>query len=206
MNQVKIGKFIAECRKKQNLTQLELAQKLNVTDRAISKWENGRGIPDASLMISLCNILNISVTDLLNGEKVTENEISNQTILLEIIKEKQYVDRKLLILENLIGISSIIILLAFSLTASFVEMEEWLRIVLCFVGLIIAVTGIMFALRLEQMAGYYECKKCHHKYIPTFKSVLSAMHNGRTRYMKCPKCGRKSWNRKVIEKPLSREE
>ena len=66
MNQIKIGKFIAECRKKQNLTQSQLAEKLGITDRAISKWENGRAMPDSSLMLDLCSILNISVNDLLS--------------------------------------------------------------------------------------------------------------------------------------------
>lgn len=206
MNQIKIGKFISECRKKENLTQLELAKKLNVTDRAISKWENGRGMPDASLMISLCDVLKISVNDLLCGEIVSQDNDLNQEVLLEIIKEKQYIDKKLLVLESVIGIFSMIILLGFVFTASFVEMEEWLRVVLCFVGLLIAMIGVMFALRLEQMAGYYECNKCNYKYIPTFKSVLSAMHTGRTRYMRCPKCGKKSWHKKVIEKPLSHKE
>jgi transcriptional regulator with XRE-family HTH domain len=93
MNQIKIGKFISECRKKENLTQLELAKKLNVTDRAISKWENGRGMPDASLMISLCDVLKISVNDLLCGEIVSQDNDLNQEVLLEIIKEKQYIDK-----------------------------------------------------------------------------------------------------------------
>ena len=57
MNQIKIGKFISECRKKNNLTQMQLAEKLNITDRAISKWENGKGMTDSSIMLDLCNEL-----------------------------------------------------------------------------------------------------------------------------------------------------
>lgn len=68
MNQVKIGKFIAECRKKNNLTQMQLAEKLNITDRAISKWENGKAMPDSSIMLDLCAELKISVNELLRGE------------------------------------------------------------------------------------------------------------------------------------------
>ena len=70
MNQIKIGKFIAECRKKNNLTQMQLAEKLNITDRAISKWENGKGVPDSSIMLDLCNELKISVNELLSGEMI----------------------------------------------------------------------------------------------------------------------------------------
>ena len=71
MDQVKIGRFIAERRKKENLTQLQLAEKLNITDRAVSKWERGKAMPDSSIMLALCNVLKITVNDLLSGEVVT---------------------------------------------------------------------------------------------------------------------------------------
>ena len=202
MDQEKIGKFISECRKKQNLTQLDLADKLNITDRAISKWETGRGLPDSSLMLDLCNILKISVNDLLSGEVVTMNEYNQkqEQTLLDMVKQKEENDKRLLILEILIGIFSTIILLGFVFTAAFVEMESWLRVVLIIAGFIIFMIGIIFALRIEQTAGYYECRKCGHKYVPTFNKVLWAMHYGRTRYMKCPSCGKYSWNKKVIKK------
>ena len=74
MNQVKIGKFIAECRKKNNLTQMQLAEKLNITDRAISKWENGKNLPDMSLLKPLCNILDITINELLSGEYINEEK------------------------------------------------------------------------------------------------------------------------------------
>ena len=70
MDQVKIGKFIAERRKLNNLTQMQLAEKLNITDRAISKWENGKAMPDSSLMLDLCKELNINVNELLSGEVI----------------------------------------------------------------------------------------------------------------------------------------
>jgi transcriptional regulator with XRE-family HTH domain len=71
MDQIKIGRFIAECRKKQGFTQMQLADKLGVTDRAVSKWENGRAMPDSSIMLELCEQLKITVNDLLSGEVVT---------------------------------------------------------------------------------------------------------------------------------------
>lgn len=74
MNQEKIGKFIAELRKDKNMTQVELADKLGITDRAISKWENGRGMPDISLFEPLCKELNISINELLKGERIIEND------------------------------------------------------------------------------------------------------------------------------------
>ena len=91
MEQSKVGKFIAECRKKKNMTQAELAEKLNITDRAISKWETGKGMPDSSIMLELCNELDISVNELLSGE-VIKMETYNQKAeenLLEMKKQQK---------------------------------------------------------------------------------------------------------------------
>ena len=74
MNQEKIGSFIAECRRKKKLTQIQLAEKLGITDKAVSKWETGKGLPDASIMIELCDELDISVNELLSGEKLTQDK------------------------------------------------------------------------------------------------------------------------------------
>lgn len=202
MDQEKIGKFIAQCRKKNNLTQMQLAEKLNITDRAISKWENGKSMPDSSIMLELCNELKISVNELLSGEMIEMgdyNRIAEEN-LLEMKKQKEQADKRLLSMEIVIGVFSIILLFTLTFTASFVKMADWLRILLILIGLILAIIGILFALRIEQIAGYYECGKCHYKYIPSYNSVLFAMHSGRTRYMKCPNCSKRSWQRKILSK------
>ncbi len=77
MNQTEIGTFIAKCRKEQNLTQAQLAEKLNITDRAISKWETGKSMPDSSIMLELCAILGITVNELLSGEKIATKHSEN---------------------------------------------------------------------------------------------------------------------------------
>lgn len=202
MDQIKIGKFIAECRKKNNMTQLQLAEKLNITDRAISKWENGKSMPDYSVILDLCRELKISVNDLLCGEVVKmDNYNENLEInLLEMIKQKQQSDKKLLVSEIYIGLFSTIIFLSLAFVASFVEMQTWLRILLIVIGLINFIIGVAYAIKIEQVAGYYECGKCHHTFIPEYKDVFFAMHAGRTRYLKCPKCNQRSWNKKVINK------
>ena len=74
MNQEVIGNFIAECRKEKNMTQQELADKLGVTDRAISHWENGRRLPDYSLLKDLCDVLSISINELFSGEKISKED------------------------------------------------------------------------------------------------------------------------------------
>ena len=202
MDQIKIGKFIAECRKKNNLTQMQLAEKLNITDRAISKWENGKSMPDSSLMLNLCNELKISVNELLSGEVIEMNNYNEkiEQNLIEIVKQKEVSDKRLLTMEIVIGALASLVFLTLVFIASFVKMEYWLRVTLIIVGFIPFVIAIPFAIRIEQTAGYYECQKCHHKYIPTYSSVLWAMHINRTRYMKCPKCNERSWQKKVLSK------
>ena len=96
MDQVKIGKFIAECRRKTNLTQMQLAEKLNITNRAISKWETGKSLPDSSIMLELCDVLGISVNDLLCGEVVTMDKYNKEleNNLLEMIKQKEQAEKR----------------------------------------------------------------------------------------------------------------
>ena len=202
MDQIKIGKFIANRRKNKNLTQAQLAEKLNITDRAISKWENGKSMPDSSIMLELCSILDISVNELLSGEVIEMDDYKKQAEenLLRLEKEKEEKDRQLLKLEVVIGYLSSITFLLLIFVASFVEMSVLLRIIVIVIGSIIFAVGISNALKIEQIAGYYECNKCHYKYVPNYSSVFWAMHMGRTRYMKCPKCNQKSWNKKVLNK------
>lgn len=202
MNQIKIGKFIAECRKKQHLTQMQLAEKLYVTDRAISKWETGKALPDSTIMLELCSILKISVDDLLSGDVVTMNNFNekHQDILLEVIRQKENSDKRLLTMEWVISILSIIILLVPIIIVSLLPKEEWKQIIVIVSCAIPSIIGLLFAISIEQTAGYYQCKSCGHKYVPTYKAVFLAQHIGRTRRMKCPNCGKRSWNKKVIKK------
>jgi transcriptional regulator with XRE-family HTH domain len=202
MDQIKIGRFIATRRKEVGLTQLELAEKLNISDRAVSKWETGKSLPDASIMIELCEILGIGINELFYGEMINMNESNKKydEIILAMKKEQEESTKRLLTMEIVIGVLISIVFFALIFIASFVEMEDWLRITLIMTGFIPFIIMILFAIRIEQKAGYYECQKCHNKYIPSYSSVLWAMHVNRTRYMKCPKCGKRSWQKKVISK------
>ena len=202
MDQIKIGKFIAERRKRANLTQMQLAEKLNITDRAVSKWETGKSMPDTSIMLDLCDVLEISVNDLLCGEVVSMENYNKklESNLLEMVKQKEAADKRLLALEIFIGVLVSVLLLAMVMLAAFLEMADWLRVVLIIGGIVPFAIGTVYALKIEQVAGYYECAKCGHRYIPKYNSVFFAMHIGRTRYMKCPECGEKSWQKKVLSK------
>ena len=169
MDQVKIGKFIADCRKRENLTQMQLAEKLGITDRAVSKWETGRALPDSSIMLELCTILGITVNDLLSGEVITMDNYSEEmeNNLLELVKQKEKTDKWLLSLEVVIGVVCVAIMFALIMIASIAPMEDWLRITLIVIGLLPLLICCPFLLRIEQVAGYYECQHCKHRYVPT---------------------------------------
>lgn len=202
MNQIKIGRFIAERRRAVSLTQAQLAEKLGITDRAVSKWENGRSLPDSSIMLELCEILKINVNELLSGEVIAvdnyKEELEKQ--LITMVKEKEKGDKRLLSLEMLIGVFSIIIGCGGVFVASFFEIEAWIRILLIAVGMILAFIGICYAVKIEQVAGYYKCENCGHSYVPEYNSVFMARHIGRSRKMICPNCHKKTWHKKVISK------
>lgn len=202
MDQIKIGRFIKQKRKEKGMTQSKLAEKLGVTDRAISKWENGNCMPDSGIIADLCKILNVTINDLFSGEIVDmkDNEKKLEENLLEITKLKQDREKQLMNLEIFIGILVAIVFLICAFVASFVNIENIYKILLVVLGLILFLVGGIICLRIEQTVGYYECKRCHYRYIPTYSNILYAMHIGRTRYMKCPKCHKYSWNRKVISR------
>ena len=165
MDQLKIGRFIAECRKKNGLTQMQLAERLNITDRAVSKWENGRSLPDSSIMLELCNELHITVNDLLCGEVVTMNDYdkNSEKLLVEMIKEKEKADKRLLTIEIVIGTISTVLSLALCFIAAYVPMVNWLRVVLFVIGFVFLFAIAFCMVKIEQVAGYYECEHCHNK-------------------------------------------
>lgn len=202
MNNIKIGKFIAECRKEKCFTQSQLAEKLNITDRAVSKWETGRSMPDVSVMQELCSLLGISVNELLSGERINMEDYSRiaEENLIELQKEKENSDKMLLFAEIIIGsIITISFFIVIFMAALVVENIVW-RIITIIAGALIFIAGISICILIEQRAGYYKCNNCGHKYIPSYKQVFFSMHRCRTRYMECPECHKRSWSKKVITK------
>lgn len=196
------GKFIKEQRKAKGLTQIELAERLNVSEKTISKWECGNGFPDTTLMLPLCKELGITANELLSGKLLSGDEYRAQAeenlIMLKDSQEKN--TKHLLTLECVIGYMASLTFMAMIFIASYVTMSTLWRVVLIVFGFINFIVGMAFGIRIEQVAGFYECKHCHHRYIPSYKSVFLSMHYGRTRYMKCPNCKQRSWQKKVINK------
>ena len=114
MNQEKIGKFISNCRKEKNITQSELAEKLNITNRTVSRWENGKNMPDYSILKDLCNILDIDINEFINGERLSKEEKNNNDIdliLKEYYKMKKQRDRlrSIIIVGVIISINIILV-------------------------------------------------------------------------------------------------
>ena len=202
MNQIKIGRFIAERRKKKNITQSQLAEKLNVTDRAVSKWETGKSMPDTAIMLDLCNILDITVNELLYGEEIImENKNDkNEQILIEMAKEVEHKNKTIWTAMYVILIVSIIGLLGgLAIVAFFVPEGVWQ--IIAIIGIcIMFLIPCFYALKLEVSVGAYKCKNCGCEIVPTYKEAMNAMHMGFTRYLKCPNCNKRTWCKKVIKK------
>ena len=202
MNQAKIGKFIAECRKSKNLTQSLLAEKLGITDKAVSKWERGLAMPDVSIMIELCDILEISVNELLKGEKTCMNDEkqNDEQLLLDMAKELEQ--------KNKIIWSSMWAIMAVSITALIAGIFISAFLIPQGVWQLVAILGIcvvflipcFYAVKLEVSVGAYKCKNCGYEIVPTYKEAMMAMHRGTTRHLKCPKCNERTWCKKIINK------
>ena len=202
MVQTKTAKFIAKKRKEQGLTQFELAEKLEVSDRAISKWENGACMPEAAKMMKLCEILNITINELFSGEEIDMKDYNKnaEKNLVEAAKREEELSAKLLRSETIIGFTSSIIFLAGMFTISFFEFAWYYKLLIAIVTIVIFFVAMDYCMDIETNAGYYECKECGHKHIPTKKETYFAVHMGRTRKMHCDKCGKKTWQKKALSK------
>lgn len=202
MNQIKIGRFIAECRKKANLTQMQLAEKLGITDKAVSKWERGVAMPDTSIMLELCDILGISVNELLSGEKLDmENDNQkNEQLLLDMAKEMEKKNKTIWTSMWVIIAVSITSLIAGLFIVVYLIPEGMWQLVAILGICIVFLVPCFYALKLEVSVGAYKCEKCGQEIVPTYMEALNAMHLGTTRYLKCPKCNKRTWCKKVIKK------
>ena len=201
MDQIKIGKFIGEQRKMHNLTQSELSEKLGITDRAISKWERGICLPDAGLMLDLCKILEISVNELLTGEKIpmeNNTEIMEKN-LIEMAALNERTNKMLIHTEYILIALMVFIVIAGALVSSYLVSESWLRAVIMGICFLLIFVIAPFCWRIETKTGYYQCGKCGHKYIPSYKASIWSPHMVLNKYMKCPECGKRSWQKKVLK-------
>ncbi len=202
MDQVKIGAFIAACRKEKRLTQMQLAEMFHITDRAVSKWETGKSLPDSSIMLDLCEVLGITVNDLLCGEKIDmeNNNQKNEQLLLDMAKELEKKNKTIWSSMWALMIVSITALIAGLFIAAFLIPEGVWQLVTILGVCVVFLIPCFYALKLEVSVGAYKCKECGCEIVPTYKEVMMAMHRGFTRHLKCPKCNKRTWCKKVLKK------
>ena len=202
MNQIKIGEFISSQRKMKNLTQAALAEKLGITDRAVSKWERGKGLPDVSLMLDLCEIFGITVNELLSGEEISmeNSNQKNEQLLLDMAKELEEKNKTIWSSMWAIMIVSMTALFAGIMISAFLIPEGVWQLVTILGICIVFLVPCFYALKLEVSVGAYKCKECGHEIVPTYSETLWAMHRGFTRHLMCPKCNKRTWCKKILKK------
>lgn len=201
MDYKKIGKFIATERKAKRLTQAKLAEKVFVSEKTVSKWENGNGIPDTNSLPKLCEILGVSINELLSGEKIVmeNSNHKNEQLLLNMAKEIENKNKIIWTSMWVIMMVSMIALFAGLLISAFLIPEGILQVAIILGICIVFLIPCFYALKLEVSVGGYKCKNCGYKIVPTYKEALWAMHRGTTRYLKCPNCNKRTWCKKDIE-------
>ena len=201
MDQIKIGKFIAEERKAKKYTQRELADKLSISDKTISKWERGIGCPEVSLLLPLCNELEITVNELLSGERLQEMDYKKKAEenMVNLVKEAQE-SKKKIILSTMVAGLSVVAAVPLVMVAGMLEMETWLRILLIVISLTIIGMGVSIACILDREAGAFECPECNNRFVPDMKSYVMGLHTITKRKLVCPHCGAHRYCKKVLTK------
>ena len=191
MNQRKIGKFIAEMRKAQGFTQRQLADTLCISDKTISKWECGKGLPEVSLMLPLCEALHITVNDLLSGERVSPVDYQKKAEknIMDLMKENEE-NRKKMALSIITVAITVIAVCALIVIASYIDLPTVVRIILIVGAVFVAVAGIAAGAMLNIKAGYFECPYCKELFVPSMNEYVKSYHTFTKRRLTCPKCGK----------------
>ena len=201
MDQIKIGKFIAEERKAKKYTQRELADKLSISDKTISKWERGNGFPEVSLLLPLCNELEITVNELLSGERLQAMDYKKKAEenMVNLVKEAQE-SKKKIIMSAMVSVLVIVAAVPLFVVAGMFEMQVWTRVLLMGIGFVIMVMGIAIACVLDREAGAFECPECKERFVPDMKSYVMGPHTITKRKLVCPYCGAHKYCKKVLTK------
>lgn len=203
MDQVKIGKFLSDERKAKGYTQKQLSELLGISDKTISKWECGNGFPEASLLLPLCNELEITVNELLTGERISQQNYKKKAEenMVNMIREKEENKQKIL-LTTMIGVISTITFVTLLLVVCFYTDVIILpiKIVLMVIAISVFGVGLYVAMWGDRKIGYFKCRNCNELFTPTFMQYNMGMHLLSTRYLKCPHCKTRTWCRKVMTK------
>lgn len=201
MDQKQIGKFIAERRRAQNLTQRQLADALSISDKTISKWECGNGLPEVSLMLPLCEKLDINVNELLSGECLSETQYFEkaENNMLDLMKDRTSAKTKVIVTAVSTTIT-ILSVLALILIVGFVEMPVGVRILQVVLAMMILFADLAVTLLIAVSTEIYECAACGKKFVPTLSAYLWGLHTMKRRKLKCPHCGKRCWDKSYLRK------
>lgn len=199
MDQTKTGRFIAQRRKHCGLTQRALADRLCISDKTVSKWECGKGVPEVSLMLPLCRQLGISVNDLLSGECVCPSDYQTKAEenMMDLMKENEE-NKKKFTLSMIGGCITIIAVVALVLLAAYAPFPTAVRVVLVVLATVTAAFGIAAAAVLDRESGAFECSCCHELFVPSMRDYVMGYHTFTKRSLTCPKCGKRSMCRRHI--------
>ena len=206
MNQVEIGKFIKEMRKEKGITQSELADKLLISNKTVSKWETGNGLPEVSLMMPLCEILGVSVNELLSAQKLDEKEYRKKAEdnIMSLVNEKKK-NKRLLILTAIVGVCAMLACLTILVVSSYMAEEyiiasPWVTYLLLGVGMALLLVCVFALCFLDNSIGYFKCPHCGEVFVPKMKNYIMGVHGITWRRLRCPNCNKKSNCKKVLTK------
>lgn len=200
MDTIKIGRFIKSLRKETSLTQREVAERLNVSEKTISKWETGNGVPDVSLMLPLCKLFGISINELLSGERLDEKQYVEKAEENMAYLVDRTPARKKIIISTISCILVILSSLALVLISAYFVTQIWLKLVIIGIALMVVIADISVLLLVAVSTEIYKCEKCGEEFVPALNAYLLAPHTWKRRYLKCPHCGKKSWNIRHLRK------
>lgn len=201
MNQIKTGKFIAQMRKEKGMTQAQLAEILYISNKTVSKWETGKGMPEVSLMLPLCETLGISVNELLTGERIPQKNYIEKAEenMMKLVNEAQESKKKIILASTVAGFSLLSAMPLF-FVAKTLETDTLTKAVLISIAVVILVTGIIIACIIDREAGAFECQECHTRFVPDMKDYVMTAHTITRRKLRCPKCGKSTYCKHVMTK------
>ncbi len=200
MDMQKVGTFLAELRKERNLTQDELGEKIGVTNKTVSRWENGNYLPPAEILQILSELYDVSINELLSGGRLDEKhykENAEEYIVADLMKKRNEAKKRLTV-SCIVAAITILAGLSIVLLSALLSAPVWLKIGCIVFSLIIIILGVGVCCVLTVDAGVYECPACGEKFVPSMKDFIGGAHMLTKRKLKCPKCGKKSFCKKRL--------
>lgn len=202
MDQIETGKFIARERKGKGLTQQQLAQRLEISNRTISKWECGKGFPEVSLLLPLCQELGVSVNELLSGRRLQEQDYRKKAEenMIDLMNEREKNSRRFW-LATLTGVAATVAFLTLMAAACVYGqgMPLAMRAAVIVIAAAVFVIGMYAAMQGERSIGFFQCRHCGTDFVPSWKAYILGAHLFTAyRYLRCPHCGRRGWCRKTM--------